>query len=125
MLVALITILFLGGGIENAVLDYVKYTRGNVKEIVADNERQSDAQATLKEMKKLTKDYAKSNRKTFKSLLSAMDSIDVEIDVVDSIWSDYAQSVDAYNGQMIDLRFTLRDSLTREEWRAIFANSSE
>jgi hypothetical protein len=125
MLVALITILFLGGGIEDAVLDYVKYTRGNVKEIVADNERQSDAQATLKEMKKLTKDYAKSNRKTFKSLLSAMDSIDVEIDVVDSIWSDYAQSVDAYNGQMIDLRFTLRDSLTREEWRAIFANSSE
>ena len=125
MLVALITILFLGGGIEDAVLDYVKYTRGNVKEIVADNERQSDAQATLKEMKKLTKDYAKSNRKTFKSLLSAMDSMDVEIDVVDSIWSDYAQSVDAYNGQMIDLRFRLRDSLTREEWQAIFANSSE
>ena len=125
MLVALITILFLGGGIEDAVLDYVKYTRGNVKEIVADNERQSDAQATLKEMKKLTKDYAKSNRKTFKSLLSAMDSMDVEIDVVDSIWSDYAQSVDAYNAQMIDLRFRLRDSLTREEWQAIFANSSE
>jgi uncharacterized protein YnzC (UPF0291/DUF896 family) len=122
MLVALITILFLGGGIEDAVLDYVKYTRGNVKEIVADNERQSDAQATLKEMRKLTKDYAKSNRKTFKSLLSAIDSIDAEIDVVDSIWSDYAQSVDEYNAQMIDLRFRLRDSLTREEWQAVFAD---
>jgi uncharacterized protein YnzC (UPF0291/DUF896 family) len=125
MLVALITILFLGGGIDDAVLDYVKYTRGNVKEIVADNERQSDAQATLKEMKKLTKDYAKSNRKTFKSLLSAMDTVDAETVVIDSIWSDYAESVDSYNAQMIDLRFELRDSLTREEWQAIFGESVE
>ena len=125
MLVALITILFLGGGIEDAVLDYVKYTRGNVKEIVADTERQSDAQATLKEMKNLTKDYAKSNRKTFKSLLSAMDTVDAETVVIDSIWSDYAESVDSYNAHMIDLRFELRDSLTREEWQAIFANSSK
>ena len=76
-------------------------------------------------MKKLTKGYAKSNQNTFKSLLSAMDTVDSETVVIDSIWSDYAESVDSYNAQMIDLRFELRDSLTREEWQAIFANSSE
>ena len=50
MLIALITILLLGGG-DSAVLDFVSYMRDSVDEVVEDDERRNDATATLKEMK--------------------------------------------------------------------------
>jgi hypothetical protein len=125
MIAALIAILFLGGGIEDAVLDYVQYMRGTVKEVVADDERRADARATLNEMKKLTKAHSKSNQKTFKSLLRVMGEMGTEPETVDALWDDYFQTVDSYNERMIDLRFELRDTLTREEWEQMFADSSE
>jgi hypothetical protein len=125
MIAALIAILFLGGGIEDAVLDYVQYMRGTVKEVVADDERRADARATLNEMKKLTKAHSKSNQKTFKSLLGVMGEMGTEPETVDALWDDYFQTVDSYNERMIDLRFELRDTLTREEWEQMFADSSE
>ena len=125
MIAALIAILFLGGGIEDAVLDYVQYMRGTVKEVVADDERRADARATLNEIKKLTKAHSKSNQKTFKSLLGVMGEMGTEPETVDALWDDYFQTVDSYNERMIDLRFELRDTLTREEWEQMFADSSE
>lgn len=125
MIAALIAILFLGGGIEDAVLDDVQYMRGTVKEVVSDDERRADARATLNEMKKLTKAHSKSNQKTFKSLLGVMGEMGAESETVAALWEDYYQAVDSYNERMIDLRFELRDTLTREEWEQMFADSSE
>jgi hypothetical protein len=125
MLVALITNLFLGGGIEHAVLDYVKYIRGSVDDVVADEDRQSAAQATLREMGALTKEHTKANQKAFESLLSEIGEYDQDTGDTEPLWADYTQSVDAYNERMIDLRFELRDTLTRDEWAALFADNPE
>ena len=125
MLIALITILFLGGGLENAVLDYVGYIQGSIDEDVLDGERQSDAKATLKTMKQLTSTHAKSNEKAFVALLDEMSELDGNSDAVNAIWDAYYQDVESYNEQMINLRFQLRDSLTRAEWEAIFGGSPE
>ena len=125
MLIALITILFLGGGLENAVLDYVGYIQGSIDEVVLDGERQSDAKATLKTMKQLTSAHAKSNEKAFVALFDEMSELDANGDAVNAIWDVYYQDVESYNEQMIDLRFQLRDSLTRAEWEAIFGGSPE
>lgn len=120
MIAALIVILFLGGGIEDAVLDYAKYAKGAVKEVVVDDERRSAAVATLKEIQKLTKAQSRSNKQAFKSLLRMASDLDVDADAADALWEDYYLSVDSYNKRIIDLRFELRDSLTREEWNAVF-----
>ena len=39
---------------------------------------------------------------------------------IDSIWSEYFAQRATYNSEMLDLRFQLRDQLTREEWEQIF-----
>jgi hypothetical protein len=125
MIAALIAILFLGGGVDDPVLDYVKFIRSSVEEVVIDEERRAEARATLKQMKKLTSGHSKSNQKTFNSLLVVMSEKETDTETVDALWEDYYQSVDSYNERMIDLRFELRDTLTREEWEQMFADSSE
>lgn len=125
MIAALIAILFLGGGLDDAVLDYVAYARGSVGDIVTDEGRQADARATLKEMKKLTSAHSKSNQKIFKSLLARMSEFGTDTETVDALWDEYYEAVESYNARMIDLRFELRESLTREEWEEVFASSSE
>ena len=125
MIAALIAVLFLGGGIENAVLDYIGFMRGSVNEVVSDEERQAQAKTTLKDMKKLTSAYSKSNQKAFKTLLAEMSSLDTNAVAIGVLWDDYYQDVESYNKQMIDLRFELRESLTRDEWEQIFTDSGE
>ena len=125
MIAALIAVLFLGGGIENAVLDYIGFMRGSVDEVVSDEERQAQAKTTLKDMKKLTNAYSKSNQKAFKTLLAEMSNLDTNADAIGVLWDDYYQDVESYNKQMIDLRFELRESLTRDEWEQIFTDSGE
>lgn len=39
---------------------------------------------------------------------------------VDPIWNDYMQGFETYNRDMIDLRFELKQHVTREQWKAIF-----
>lgn len=125
MIAALIAILFLGGGIEHAVLDYVGYMRGSVDEVVLDEERQAQAQSVLKDMKKLTSTHSKSNQRAFKILLAEMSSLETDADAIGVLWDDYHQEVASYNDQMVNLRFELRDSLTREEWELVFTHSGE
>ena len=124
MLIALITILLLGGG-DSAVLDFVSYMRDSVDEVVADDERRKDATATLKEMKKLTNTHLKANGKAFKALLGEVSELETDVAATEAIWSDYNRATESYNQQMIDLRFKLRDSLTRSEWERIFVEPGD
>ena len=125
MIAALITILLLGGGIDSSVMDYVAYIRGSVKEVVVDDERQADARATVQAMKKLTSAHSKANQKAFKVLLAEMSEMETDVEAVDSLWENHFRAVEVYNEQMIELRFELRDTLTREEWEQVFNGSND
>ena len=125
MIAALIAILFLGGGVESSVLDYVAYMRGTVKEVVVDDERQTDARATVQAMEKLTSAHTKANEKAFKTLLAEMSELETNSKAVDVLWENHFAAVENYNEEMIDLRFELRHTLTREEWEQMFGGSSE
>ena len=54
-----------------------------------------------------------------------MSSLDTNAVAIGVLWDDYYQDVENYNKQMIDLRFELRESLTRDEWEQIFSDSGE
>jgi hypothetical protein len=123
VIAALIAILFLGGGIDNSVMDFVGYMRDSVDEVVVDEQRLAEARTTLKAMKKLTGAHSKANQKAFKSLLAELSESETNAEAVEALWENYYESVESYNEQMIDLRFELRDSLTRDEWQQIFGDA--
>lgn len=116
MLIAIITILFLGGG-TTGTLDYIADARGDVKSVMEKDDRRDEALDTLKSMKKQVSANNKALKRTTKDLEKALaDDADVEV-----IWDEHYEKRAAHNEAMLDLRFQLRDQMTREEWEQVFA----
>ncbi len=122
MLIALLTVLLLGGT-SSFMLDYVADTRDNVKIIVPKGDRQKSALNTLKAMKKSTRAYEKHLRKAGKELYKVIDLPDDVESELDAVWTAHFAVVQRRNDEMLDLRFELREQLTREEWAEIFSGS--
>ncbi len=120
MIWALLAVMFFGGGVQDAVLDDIKETKGVVSDLVEDKSRRSDINATLSEMKKRSKQRNKSAKQAFKELQGEMAEHDINEAGIDAVFDNYLASLHAYNNDMIDLRFQLRDQLSREEWAVLF-----
>ena len=72
-------------------------------------------------MKKRADAHNKMVKRTSKDMnktLSGDAVTDADIDVV---WDAYFSQRAAYNHDMLDLRFELKDQMTREEWQQVFA----
>ena len=119
MLIALMTILFLGGG-STAILEYIGETEDAIKVVMEKDDRQKGALATVKEMKKRTKARNKQVKKTRKELSAVLANLDASLADLDAVWDVYYTEVEAYNREMLDLRYELHDRLTRDEWNQIF-----
>jgi hypothetical protein len=119
MLIAIFVTMLLGGG-STAVMDYLSDTRQNVKTVIVDEDRRSSAFTTLKIMKKRSAAMNKQAARSGKQLDKALRDHDGSAEVIEAIWSDYFEAVDEFNSDMIDLRFELKDSVTREEWEQLF-----
>ena len=120
MLIALFAVLFLGGSIQDAVLDYIADTGKSVKTVVVDDERRKRVTSTLKAMKKRTNERVKSAQQIAKRLKSALAEHDTRETSLNAAWDEYFTIIDAYNNDMIDLRFKLKEQLSREEWQELF-----
>jgi hypothetical protein len=120
MLIALFTILFLGGS-DTGMLDFIADSQDAVKVVMEKDDRRKEVLATLKETKKRTKAYNKTVKgaaKDMSRILSSDNPTDAELD---SSWDVYFASRADYNRDMLDLRFQLKDQMTREEWQRVFA----
>lgn len=121
MIVALLGVLFLGGG---GSADYVytlfSMTQEDIKQYVVDEERQKAALGTIKAMNKRQKAMDKSRKGSKKTLKKDLKADRNAADAIDDTWSRYFADMDLYNEDMIKLRFQLRDQLTREEWAQVF-----
>lgn len=124
MLVALITIMLLGGG-SAGLLGYIAETRDNVKTVMEKDERRKAALATLKDMKKRTNARNKQVKKSSKELAAALSQNEINDADIDAIWDNYIAEVNQHNYDMLDLRFQLKDQLTREEWQQVFPADQE
>jgi hypothetical protein len=121
MIWALLAVMFFGGGVQDAVLDDIKETKGAVSDVVEDKSRRSDINATLSEMKKRSKQRNKSAKQALKELQGEMAEHDINEAGLDTVFDNYLASLHEYNNDMIDLRFQLRDQLSREEWEVLFS----
>ena len=124
MLIALITVMLLGGG-SSAVLSFVADTRDSVKIELPKGERQKAALETLKAVKKRTNAHQKHLKNAGKNLFRALDGSEPDDPEIEELWAVHFTEVEEFNRDLLDLRFELRDQLTREEWNAVFSTEPE
>ena len=120
MLIALFTILFLGGS-PTGMLNFIADSQDTVKVIMEKDDRRKAVLATLKQTKKRTEAHNKVVKVASKDLSKALSSDEVTEADLDAIWQGYFASRADYNRDMLDLRFQLKDQMTREEWQQVFA----
>jgi hypothetical protein len=120
MLLALYTIFILGGG-GSGTLDFIAEFSDTVKVVVENEDDRKAALSTLKTMKKLTKTYDKDVKSTSKELRTAISSDDSA--AIENVSEKHLLQRGAYDSSMLDLRFELREQLTREEWQSIFSST--
>lgn len=115
MLVALLAVLLMGGG-NTGMLDFIANSETTIKEVLDKGDRKRGILSITKEMKQLVKNHNKSLKNDFKVIQKSIaDEAEIE-----SQWEQYFARRVGYNQQMLDLRFQLRDQLTREEWMQVF-----
>ncbi len=120
MLIALITILILGGS-STGMLDYIADTQDTVKVVMEKDDRRKEVLGTLKETKKRTdahNEMVKGVSKDMKKILSSEELTDASFD---TIWDEYFSQRASYDRDMLNLRYQLKDQMTREEWQQVFA----
>ena len=119
MLIALITFLLLGGsdGRLTAIKDYEK----QIKVVVPKGETQELALAVLKEARTDTKAFNKSRKNATKEFSKVVENHEVDPDKIDELWSDYHQANYNFDMQNVELRFRLKQHLSREQWSQVFS----
>ena len=120
MLIALITIMFLGGGGGSAVLAYIAESTDMVKEVLQDDDRREEALETMASLKDLGKQHSKARQNVVKQMKKALADHETSPDVIDELWASYYQQVREINDATLEQRFELREQLTREEWGRVF-----
>ncbi len=98
----------------------IKQLSKQVESVVPDRARAEAAQQTLgslgKEVKAFEKKFAKSGNQLTKSFNNYTDGSDQALALLQDLNSHWEVS----QQRVLDLRFELRDSLTEEEWAALF-----
>jgi len=120
MLIALITIMFLGGA-STGILDYIADTRDAVKQVMPKGEEQKAALTTLKAMKKRSNARNKQAKRAAKALDKEYADHAAGGAEADAIWNELFVEIGKYNHDMLDLRFELKEQISREEWDEIFS----
>ena len=103
------------------MLDYIADTQDTVKVVMEKDDRRKEALNMLKTMKKRADTHNKMVKSTSKDMSKILSSDEVTDADIDTIWNSYFEQRASYNQDMLDLRFELKDQMTREEWQQVFA----
>jgi hypothetical protein len=120
MLIAIMTILFLGGGGAFGPMLFIDSAMDNAKVAIEDKDKRKEATATLKSMKKRSKAYLKSLKKLSKEMNSEFDEHSANEQEIDATWDSIFEMNSEYSNDLVDMRFELRDQLSRAEWEGLF-----
>ena len=121
MLVALIAYLTLAGGGATGPMLYINAAAEKIEVVVVDEARQEQALLTIESMLGRGKQNNKALDGLRGQLAEAVSRRDVVGHEIDAIWDEYFELDAQYSHEIIELRFQLRDQLTREEWAAVFS----
>jgi septal ring factor EnvC (AmiA/AmiB activator) len=119
MLIALFTILLLGGT-SSTLLGEISDVQDNIKLVMPKNDQRKAAQGILKQMQKTTEARNKQVGKSSKQLNKALADHEFDASEIDRMWSEYHETRKNFQMEIIDLRFELKEHISREEWKEIF-----
>ena len=122
MLIALFTILFLGQT-SSTLLGEISDVQDSIKVVMPKNDQRKAAQGILKQLEKATKAQNKQVGKSSKQLNKALADHEFDASEIDRMWSEYHETRKSFQMKMIDLRFELKEHISREEWAEIFSGS--
>ncbi len=120
MLIALFTILFLGSGSATQLLGNLSEVQDRVKIVMPKDDQRKEALSVLNTMEKRTKSRNKMVKSTVKQMSKELEDHGVTDADIDAVWNDYVQGVDEFHRDIIDLRFDLKQHISREEWQQVF-----
>jgi len=112
--------LFLGGS-SSGVLDYIADTKANIKQVMPKGDQQKAALTTVKAMKKRSKSRNKVAKNTAKALDKAYEDHAGGGKEVEAVWNELFVEMGQYNHDMLDLRFELKEQISRDDWEKIFS----
>lgn len=126
MIWALLAWYFFGGGgaVSGAILTSsgVDNISEQVAIVVEDDTRRQSAQQTIKglkkELKAFEKSFAKSGRKLSKLYEDHADNREEALAILAELNSEWKAGQES----ALDTRFALRDTMTEDEWAAVFGN---
>ncbi len=129
VLIILLSTIFLGGAaatittfIEGHSARDVKKT---VKKVVADDSRKDEILELIDTWKKEKKKHDKEVKKGRKSLLKVMERYDGTREELQQASSRLDETIQKIDWSYLDLRFNLKETITRDEWNAIYARIKE
>lgn len=120
MLIALVTFLFLGGGGSTALLDFIAEANDSVEMVVPDGERQDAALDILEAIEDRTGERIKVVEDLAKEVDDLVNDVDASSADFDAVWEKFYAEVESHNSDVLDLRYQLREQLTRDEWQQVF-----
>lgn len=126
MIWALLAAYFLGGGVGGASGSMltpasVKQLSERAEVIIAEPARSEVAQQTLAELRQEVKAFQKMFSKSGRQLNKSYKGHSADVDPALAVLEELNLGWYASQQRAIDLRFELRDSMTEEEWGALFA----
>jgi hypothetical protein len=124
MLIAIITILFLGGGASTGWLYDFGDMKAQTKAVIADDERKDAALDVVKEFKARSKAENKRLKALSKQVKNAVTVADVEGNDAQVVYlgNELLDNTRSYYKDLLDLRFELKQNFTRDEWAAAYAD---
>ena len=124
MLIAILTILFLGGS-SGEMFGFVGDARDRVKQVMPKGEDRAAALDTLDDVKKRLRAHQKDTRKAMKELDAAFRNRATTDDELESIWGAHFERLNTLQRDVIDLRFELREHVDRATWEQVFPPDTE
>ena len=120
MLIALITMMLLGGD-PVGVLGELADVRDRVESFMPkDADQREVALAVLDRADEITEAREGVVDDSQDTLQDEITDHDAAAAAVEQIWRDYHTKRTAYHRDMIDLRFELKEQISRDEWAEIF-----
>lgn len=124
MLAALVVYLMFGGGGVSGPMIFMNEAADNIEVVVTDAERKDQALEVIDAMLDRSKEHNKTFDKMRDQLGDLTASHDVTAEQIDTLWNEYFALDAQYAKEIIEARFSLKESLSREEWAAIFSSVS-
>lgn len=122
MIVALMTLLLLGGG-TTYLLETIDFYEDRMEDVIPEGERRNQAEAAFDAME----DSADRRHDAVGDVADQLAKLLQDTDVADAdlepVLAQYRDAIATYYREMIDHRFELKEHVTREEWQQIFSAS--